>query len=511
MPESDFGNRVQSWIGIVTNINDPHQSGRVQVRVFGRHDDVANIPDADLPWAQVLQPVTSAARGRIGTAPVGMIVGSRVYGNWLDNDHQYPLIMGTVGRAGAPIPGQTDGGAPAVNTALGSIPGATQNDVNNPYSNLSPTRVTITDIDSNSTNVDAVPLGDGVVVTSAVEEGMQFATLPTTCSADTNETDVLAILQQVDPAGALSALPCLQTNAIQISLSIDLGSIAAGFINMLTDAVTRTLLSLIDQLGINNILNAIDAAGAALDNFTDAFNALQSGGLCSAPAALNSISAGTQALARSVSQIKTAAAKAGNAPNAIRSILQRESDNILSRVATSAFVPVSIVVTAPAGYVQEYYAYDSDPYPGYIRWIDPTGAGTSVFTARNGQPNYISAAQHTSYDVGSSLQKDLVQSIRTGSLNTNSLQNALTRATGLGQASALLRTIGANNPTQTLLLAARLLPSLYSTLTSVFTNGISVSILPNAGAIQQSVNRFTQAQTILATRRARMENAFRRL
>ena len=510
MTERDFGNRVQSWIGIVTNVMDPHQGGRVQVRIFGRHDDVANIPDADLPWAQVLQPVTSAARGRMGTAPVGMIVGSRVYGNWFDADHQYPLITGTLGRAGAPIPGQTDGGAPSVNTALGSIPGATQNDVNNPYSSLSPTRVVITDIDSNTTNVDAVPLGDGVVVTSAVEEGMRFATLPTTASADINETDILAILQQVDPAGALSALPCLQFGAIQISLSIDLGSIAAGFINMLTDAVTRTLLSLMDQLGINNILNAIDAAGAALDNFTDAFNALQSGGLCAAPAALNSISAGTQALAKSVSQIKTAAAKVGNAPQNIRTVLQKESE-ILSRVATSAFVPVSLVVTAPTGYVQEYYAYDSDPYPGYIRWIDPTGSGSSVFTARNGQPNYVSAAQHTSFDVGSSLQKDLAQSIRTGSLNTNSLQDALTRATGLGQASALLRTVGANNPAQTLLLAARLLPSLYSTVTGIFNTGISVSILANAGAIQQSVNRFTQAQTILATRRARMENAFRRL
>jgi hypothetical protein len=510
MTERNFGSGVQSWIGIVTNVNDPHQGGRVQVRIFGRHDDVANIPDADLPWAQVLQPVTSAARGRIGTAPVGMIVGSRVYGNWFDADHQYPLITGTLGRAGAPIPGQTDGGAPAVNTALGSIPGATQNDVNNPYSSLAPTRLIITDIDSNSTDVDAVPLGDGVVVTSAVEEGMQFATLPTTAAADTNETDILAILQQVDPASALSALPCLQTNAIQISLSIDLSSIAAGFINMLTDAVTRTLLGLMDQLGINNILNAIDAAGAALDNFTDALNALQSGGLCAAPAALNSISAGTQALAKSVSQIKTAAAKVGNAPQNIRTVLQKESE-ILSRVATSAFVPVSLVVTVPTGYVQEYYGYDSDPYPGYIRWIDPTGSGSSVFTARNGQPNYISAAQHTSYDVGSSLQKDLGQSIRTGSLNTNSLQNALTQATGLGQASALLRTIGANNPAQTLLLAAKLLPSLYSTVTGIFNVGISVSILPNAGAIQQSVNKFTQAQSILATRRARMENAFRRL
>ena len=511
MSERNFGEVTQTFIGIVTNVNDPQQSGRVQVRVFGRHSDVANIPDEDLPWAQVIQPVTSAARGRMGTAPVGMVVGSRVYGNWLDRDHQYPLIMGTIGRAGEVVQGQTRDGAPVVNTAFGSIPGATQNNVSNPYSSLSPNRITINNIDSNTADIDAVPLGDGVVVTSAVEEDMRFATLPTTASADTNETDILSILRSVDPAGALSALPCLQAGAIQISLSINLGSIGAGFINMLTDALTRTLLAAIDQLGINNVLNAIDSAANALDNFTDAFNALQSGGLCAAPAALSSISSGTQALAKSVSQIKTAASRIGNAPGNIRAIIGKESDVILSRAVTAAFKPVSIVVTAPIGYVQDYYAYDNDPYPGYIRWVDSTGEGDPVFTLRNGQPNYISAAQHSSYDVSRYLQGEIVQAVRTGSLNTSSLQNILTQATGLGQASALLRSVGSNSPTQNLILAARLLPSLYSTITGIFNARISVSILPNAGAIQQSMNRFTQAQSVLATRRARMENAFRRL
>lgn len=238
---------------------------------------------------------------------------------------------------------------------------------------------------------------------------------------------------------------------------------------------------------------------------------MQSGGLCAAPAALSSISSGTQALAKSVSQIKTAASRIGNAPGNIRAIIGKESDVILSRAVTAAFKPVSIVVTAPIGYVQDYYAYDNDPYPGYIRWVDSTGEGDPVFTLRNGQPNYISAAQHSSYDVSRYLQGEIVQAVRTGSLNTSSLQNILTQATGLGQASALLRSVGSNSPTQNLILAARLLPSLYSTITGIFNARISVSILPNAGAIQQSMNRFTQAQSVLATRRARMENAFRRL
>ena len=39
MSESrSLGQPVGWWVGIVTNVMDPHRSGRVQVRVFGRQD-----------------------------------------------------------------------------------------------------------------------------------------------------------------------------------------------------------------------------------------------------------------------------------------------------------------------------------------------------------------------------------------------------------------------------------------------------------------------------------------
>ena len=80
MTERNLGESVRMWFGIVTNVMDPQRSGRVQVRVFGRHDDRVNIPDSDLPWATISQSATSAAHGRIGTAPVGLVVGSKVFG-----------------------------------------------------------------------------------------------------------------------------------------------------------------------------------------------------------------------------------------------------------------------------------------------------------------------------------------------------------------------------------------------------------------------------------------------
>ena len=511
MPETNFGETVSIWIGTVINVMDPHQSGRVQIRVLGQHDDIVNIPDSDLPWAQVLQPVTSAARGRIGTAPVGLVVGSRVMGYWLDQDQQYPIVMGSIGRAGIPIPGQTEGGAPAVNTAAGSIPGATRNSVFNAYTSLNTDRLTINSIDSGALNIDIVTVNTGAVITTEVENGMQFADSATTASASANESDVLTIIKQVDPNGTISSLKCFVPAAITISLTIDLGSIAAGFINMIVDALIRTLLDLMELLGINAVLRSISLAAAALANFEAALNAILTGGICAAPAALNSMATGTQALARSVANIQTAISRGANSVQTIRDRLGYTKQEILSRAPTVLFRPISVVIDAPAGYTQNYYSYDRDPYPGYIRWTDASGTRDPVFTLRNGQPNYISATQHSSYDVSRATQASLYGLITTGRLNTASLQNTLLNATGIGQASALAKVIGGGNPLQILAAAAVLAPRIYSSVTGLFNTRLSISVLPNTQAIQRSVDRFTQAQSLLAVRKAQMENAFRSL
>ena len=509
MTERNFGETTSTWIGTVVNVMDPYQSGRVQVRVLGRHDDEVNIPDADLPWAGVSQPVTSAGIGRMGTAPVGLVVGSRVHGNWLDRDFQYPMIIGVIGRAGAPIPGQTENGAPAVNTAVGSIPAASQNSAANPYTSLDPNRINISAVNSGVVNITNVSSSQGVVITNAVAANMAYASTPTTAAADPNASNVMSILNQVDPTNSLSALKCFPPAALNINISIDLGSIAAGLINLIADALTRALLDLMEQLGINSVLRALDEAAFALSNFKAAYEALTSGDICAAPAALNFMDRGTQALARSYSNIQIARERGANSTETIRRTLGYTREEILSRAPTEAFRPVSVVVSAPAGYVQEYHPYNRDPYPGYIRWTDPTRAGDPVFTLRNGQRNYINANQHASYDVSGAVQSSLVGLIRTGRLNTSNLQSVLGQATGIAQVSALRSVIGTGNTVDTIRAAARLVPAIYSSVTGLFNPSVSISVLPNTAALGQSMQRFTQAQMVLATRRAQMENAFR--
>lgn len=91
-------------IAEVRNIKDPMKAGRVQVRIYGKNDDEQDIKDEDLPWAVSVTPITSASTGKVGVVPVGLLVGSRVLVGYAANDpeKQYPFVIGSFHRAGAP-------------------------------------------------------------------------------------------------------------------------------------------------------------------------------------------------------------------------------------------------------------------------------------------------------------------------------------------------------------------------------------------------------------------------
>lgn len=112
------------WIGQVeSNKNeDPKNSGRYRVRIVGQHLKSGEAtPTNQLPWAQVMLPVTTpfSDGGKTG-ASVGLNLGNWVVGFYVDNDRQKPIIMGSIGHtAGAtklenvekdPNPGGTEKG-----------------------------------------------------------------------------------------------------------------------------------------------------------------------------------------------------------------------------------------------------------------------------------------------------------------------------------------------------------------------------------------------------------------
>lgn len=92
------------WHGVVEDVNDPLKLGRVRVRAYGFHtNDKLLIPTESLPWAAVMQPITSAAMSGKGQSPTGLLPGSWVVGFFRDGPHaQDPIIMGSI--AGWPFP-----------------------------------------------------------------------------------------------------------------------------------------------------------------------------------------------------------------------------------------------------------------------------------------------------------------------------------------------------------------------------------------------------------------------
>jgi hypothetical protein len=86
------------FYGVVEDRDDPYQIGRVKVRCFGHHTgNKDDLPTEDLPWAQVMLPVTSAGISGIGQTPLGLVEGSHVFGFFRDGeDRQEPVVMGSM-------------------------------------------------------------------------------------------------------------------------------------------------------------------------------------------------------------------------------------------------------------------------------------------------------------------------------------------------------------------------------------------------------------------------------
>jgi len=86
------------FTGVVEDIADPEEMGRVRVRCFGFHTDNKElIPTEALPWACVMTPITNAAMTGIGQSATGILQGSWVIGFFRDGKSaQDPLVLGTI-------------------------------------------------------------------------------------------------------------------------------------------------------------------------------------------------------------------------------------------------------------------------------------------------------------------------------------------------------------------------------------------------------------------------------
>ena len=96
--DSFVGGNFLWFTGVVEDVNDPEEMGRYRVRCFGYHtDNKGDIPTEDLPWANVMMPVTSASTSGIGYSATGLVQGSWIIGFFRDGSNvQDPVIMGSI-------------------------------------------------------------------------------------------------------------------------------------------------------------------------------------------------------------------------------------------------------------------------------------------------------------------------------------------------------------------------------------------------------------------------------
>jgi hypothetical protein len=90
-----YGDQTRWFLGRVVNIYDPRYLGRIRVKIFGVHD---NIADVDLPWAQTVVPITQGGTQGYGNN-IGIQKGAQVFGVFLDGrSSQMPLVLGSIPR-----------------------------------------------------------------------------------------------------------------------------------------------------------------------------------------------------------------------------------------------------------------------------------------------------------------------------------------------------------------------------------------------------------------------------
>ena len=94
------------FVGVVEDRNDPKTLGRLRVRCLGYHtEDLTKLPTSDLPWAHIMNPITSATVSGVGQSPLGAVEGTWVVGFFTDgSDAQQPMIMGTLPGVPAKLP-----------------------------------------------------------------------------------------------------------------------------------------------------------------------------------------------------------------------------------------------------------------------------------------------------------------------------------------------------------------------------------------------------------------------
>lgn len=495
------------YIGRVVDVKDPDQSGRVRVRVYGKHDDEQNIPNDKLDWCLVMQPITSAAYGKVGTTPLGLVVNSKVIVKYMDKHEQHAIVLGSFGKAGDPIPGQTSNGTEQIDIKTGSIPGGAINQSDplpyTPYNAMGDFGFTINTLndperndpnDSTKQKVEKLKPSDGVDNKTAVDKKLKQPNKPTTASADKGDkSDVLDIVKNVDPKGLSTVLQNAVSEFSTVRNIMNLTS-PAGIQKMLSGGILGAISGLAGRFGFSNVIGPMMG--------------LYNSGL-----------------------LPTQAQSALRLALAVSTFTAQTNGGVFSHQTVSSVIPqidpnigyppsIQVVTSVPPTYVQQYYPLGSEPYPGFIQWIDSTGNSTTpLYTLRGNEPHYPSASARIQGDTTLALQVGMAASIATHLANvagfsTNispaivgQLASSLTGGLGGVSAAGIASVLGHGvNLNSIISLATKLIPNIAGSIQGLMSSHLPQSTL-DQGSVGNTMSEFSQSQAKLAIKKKSMKKA----
>lgn len=241
------------YIAEVVNItDDKDKSGRSQVRVFGLHDDKINIPDKDLPWALPFRDGNTPSHNKIGKGGNGLLVGSHVYVEFIDDGegNQIPQITGSVARGGEKKKGETQDGSTSIDTSKSDTPPQSRGIDKNPV-----VKNAITDSKKTAgTNTD-----DGInIYDDITKKDAKNADLPTIGSNAAINGDLLNIIKKIDPTNSSGAIKNAIDGLLKLK-NIDNLTSPQGVQNISGQVLGNALSLLLKSNGQNTVFNKLNS------------------------------------------------------------------------------------------------------------------------------------------------------------------------------------------------------------------------------------------------------------
>jgi hypothetical protein len=105
-----YGDNTRWFMARVIDATPPYGlEGRIKIRIIGVHSDsVLDIPQSDLPWAQVMLPGSTFGSSGFGNVPQ-ILPGALVFGIFLDGKQsQLPIVLGSLPKIEYPTSVQAD-------------------------------------------------------------------------------------------------------------------------------------------------------------------------------------------------------------------------------------------------------------------------------------------------------------------------------------------------------------------------------------------------------------------